>query len=133
MSFSWLRRTGRARIDPDGIGQRCRPWRFADEPFGVLLEGCGAEALPLVQNLGGEPRVNHVRRQHRDATVVVFVVVPVEEALAMGAAGFQRAESIRELRPVLQRFELAFRKRVVVGHTGPTMRLGHAEIGEFQG
>jgi hypothetical protein len=45
--------------------------------------------------------VNHVRRQRGDAAVVMFEVVPVEEALTMGASVFQRAEAVRELRSVV--------------------------------
>jgi hypothetical protein len=47
-----------------------------------------------------------------DAGVMVLVVVPAEEALAEGAAILERAEAIRELRTVLERFELRFRVRV---------------------
>lgn len=98
----------------------------------MLLEGCGEDSLAVVKNLGGEAVVNVVRRQRGDAAVVVFVVVPLEEALAMGAGIFERAEAIRELRPVLQGFELAFRERVVIGDRGPAVGLGDAEIGSFK-
>ena len=72
------------RVDPDGIRERCGPRWFADEALGVLLEGCGQDALPVVKDIGGEPVVNHVRRQHGDAAVVMFEVVPVEEAPGHG-------------------------------------------------
>ena len=78
------------RVDPDDIRERCGPRWFADEALGVLLEGFSQDALPVVEDLGGEPVVNHVQRQHGDAAVVMFEVVPVEEALAMGAGVLQR-------------------------------------------
>ena len=124
MSFSWLGWAGLGRVDPDGIGQRRGARRFADEAFGMLLEGFGEDALPVVQDLGGKPVLDQVRCQQGDAAVVVFVVVPVEEDVAMGAGVFQRAEAIRELGPVLQGLELAFRERVVIGDIGPAVRLG---------
>lgn len=76
MSFSWLGRAGLGRVDPDGIGQRRGPRRFADEALGMLLEGCGQDALAVVEDAGGEPVVNHVRRQQGDTAVVMLVVIP---------------------------------------------------------
>jgi hypothetical protein len=95
------------------------------------LEGCGQDSLPVVKNLGGEAVMTVVRRQHGNAAVVVLVVVPVEETLAVGACVFQRAEAIGEIRPVLPRFELAFRNGLS-SDLGPAVRLGHAEIGQLQ-
>ena len=98
----------------------------------MLLEGGGQDTLPLLEDIGSEPVVDHVRRQHGDAAVVMFEVVPVEKTLAMGAGVFQRAEPIGELGPVLHGLELAFREWVVIGDVGAAVRLGHAEIGELQ-
>lgn len=70
---------------------------FADEALGVLLEGCNQDALPIVEDTGGESLVDHVRRQHCDAAVLMFEVVPAEEALAMDAGVFQRVKAVREL------------------------------------
>ena len=39
-----------------------------------------------------------------DAAVAVFMVVPVEEPLAVSAGVFDRAEAIREVGPVLEGF-----------------------------
>jgi hypothetical protein len=80
---------------------------FAHEALGVLLEGCGQDALPVVEDIGGEPVVDHVRRQHGDAAGVMLEVVPEEESLAMNAGVFQRAEAVRELGPVFRGLELA--------------------------
>jgi len=131
--FSWIRRVGLGRVDPDGTRERLGPGRFADEPFEMLLEGCGQHARALGECLGGEPRGDHVRGQQGDAAVIVFVVLPVEESLAIGAGVFQRAEPVRELGPVPQGLDLAFREWVVIGSIGPAVRLGDSEIGQLEG
>ena len=56
-----------------------------------------------------------------------------EELLAEGAAVLDAAEAIRELGPVLQSPELAFRIRVVVGNVGAAVGLGDAEVGHQKG
>jgi hypothetical protein len=58
----------------------------------VLLKGCGQDLLALTEDRGSQAIVNHVRCQQGDAAVVAFVVVPMEEGLAMGAGVFQRAK-----------------------------------------
>ena len=55
----------------------------------MLLECYGQDTLSLVEYIGSEPVVDHVRRQHSDAAVVMFEIVPVEKTLAMGAGVFQ--------------------------------------------
>ena len=60
--------------------------------------------------------------------MVVDVVVPVEEVPAERLGVLDRTESFREVRAVLQGFELGFRERVVVGHIGPRVGLGHTQI-----
>jgi hypothetical protein len=56
-----------------------------------------SKLLPVVEDSGGESIVNHVRRQHSDTAEVMFEVVPLEEALTMGAGIFQAAEAVGEL------------------------------------
>ena len=60
----------------------------------------------MVEDLGGESVVNHLRREQSDAAVVVFEVVPMKKALAKRASVCQRAEAVREVGSVLQRLEL---------------------------
>ena len=63
-------------------------------------------------------------RQKTEAGVMMLGVVPGEEDVAVGPSVLDRAESVGELRPVLQRLELGLRERVVVGHVRPGVRLG---------
>ena len=72
------------------------------------------------------------RREHREAAVVVLEVVPVEEVLAEASSVLRGAEAVREVRPVLQRLELALRVRVVVRDVGSRVGLRDAQIGEQQ-
>ena len=58
--------------------------------------------------------MEHVRRQQSDSAVMVFVVVPREEALTKNARILDGSESIWELGPVFESFELALRVRVVI-------------------
>ena len=58
MRFASLWRMRFGRVDPDGIGERRGPWWFADEALGVLLEGFGQDALPVFEDIGGEPVVD---------------------------------------------------------------------------
>ena len=52
-------------MDPDRSRQRRGPRRFADEAFGKLPESCGPDALPVMENFGGGPRVDQVESQQR--------------------------------------------------------------------
>ena len=91
------------RVDPRGAGQFRRGRRFADEAVGVSEvggvqylgspgpDGCG----PVVVDVGGGVQA--------EAAVMVLVVVPREEFLAVRPGGFDRGEPGGEVRPVLQR------------------------------
>ena len=56
-------------------------------------------ALPL---LDGEAVVHRVRREQAETTVVMLVVVPVEEVDTEAARVLQRAEARGETRSILQ-------------------------------
>jgi hypothetical protein len=66
--------------------------------------------------------MDHRWRQQAQAPVVVLVVLPVEEPFAELQAVLEAGEAVGELRPVLQRLELALREGVVVGDVRPTLR-----------
>jgi hypothetical protein len=72
------------------------------------------------------------RRQKPQAAVAVLLVVPAEEDLPKGPAILDRSEPLRKLRTILERFELRFGKRIVVGDLRTAMRFGDPEIGEQQ-
>src|ERR1035441_7098614 len=58
--------------------------------------------------------MEHIGCQQRDSAVMVFVVIPREKALAKAPRVFDGPESVGELGPVLESFELALRVRVIV-------------------
>lgn len=74
--------------------------------------------------------MNLRRCEHANSCVSVLVVVPVKERSAKSPLILNRAESIRELWPILHGLELRFRKGVVVAHMGATVRLRDAQIGQ---
>ncbi len=74
------------------------------EHAGALLAGDGGGA---VVHVGG-----CVQAQ---PGVAMLVVVPAEEELAVPTGGLDRVEPVGEVWPVLQRLELRFAERVVVG------------------
>ena len=65
---------------------------------------------PAVVDVGG--------RVHADARVTMVVVVPTEEASAVGTSIFEAPESVGKVRSVLEGPELRFRVRIVVTLTG---------------
>ena len=81
--------------------------------LGVGRIGRGEHAGALGHALLGQAEVHVVGREQAEAAVVMFGVVPGEEVLAVGTRVLDRAEAVRERRPVLERLELRFRKRVV--------------------
>ena len=72
--------------------------------------------------------VNGRWRHHADATVAMLRVVPIEEALAMGAGILDAAEAFRKVGAIFQGPELRLRERVVVGDVGSAVGLGDVQI-----
>ena len=83
---------------------------------------------------GEQPRrlseVDDCGREQSQAPMVMFVVVPGEERAAEAKAVLLGIETVGELRPVLERFEVALRERIVVGDMRPAVRLGDAQRGQ---
>src|SRR6202051_2865569 len=65
-----------------------------------------------------------------DASMVMLLIVPVEEAAAERLGILDAAEALWELGLVFHGFEVAFRERIVVGRMRPAVGFGDAEIGE---
>ena len=75
--------------------------------------------------------VVHLVWSHQaDPGVMMILIVPVEEAAAEAFGVLNAAEAFGEARLVLQRLEMTFGERVVVGGVRPIVRPGNAEIGE---
>jgi hypothetical protein len=68
----------------------------------VSLIGRIEHELPVSQYSLGLSEVNHRRGEQADPRVTMLLVVPVEELLAEGAAVLDAAETIREIRAILQ-------------------------------
>ena len=86
-----------------------------------------------LEDRGGATVVDVGRREIAQPAVMVRVVVPREEIVADRAGVFDRAEAIRKLRPVFERAELRFGKRIVVAHARPRVTGVDAEVGEQLG
>src|SRR6202008_288606 len=84
--------------------------------------------LALPQNVFRLAIVHHRRRKQAQAGVAMFLVVPTKKSLTETMAILNAPETVRELRPILQGAELAFRVRIVVRNVRPTMRFGHSQI-----
>jgi len=63
----------------------------------------------------------------------MFVVVPVEELLAVSAGILDRAEAIGEVRSVLQSFELRLRVGIVIRDMRAAVGFGDVEIDQERG
>jgi hypothetical protein len=88
-----------------------------------LCVGRGEHGRPPGNALLGQS-VMHVKRcQQSKARMMVLGVVPGEEDVAMRPCVLDRAETLREIRSVLERLELRFRERVVVRDVGTAVGL----------
>ena len=65
--------------------------------------------------------MDHLRTQHPNTTVSVLRVVPPKEKPAELHRMLCRAKSIRELRMILQRLELALRIGIIIRHMRPAV------------
>ena len=128
-----LERARLGGIDPDLRGRRRRRRPARGKPLGMRRIRRGEHVGARGQALRGQADVHVVGREQPEAAVVMFCVVPGEEDVPVGPSVLDGAEPLRKRRPILQRLELRLRERVVVGHVGPRMRLGHAEIGQHAG
>ena len=120
------------RIDPSD-DRLCRRFGLlSDEAFGVSAEGTIEGYLPGGMDLVGQTVMHLVGRHQADASMVMVLIVPIEEAATEGLCVLDAAEALRKLRLIFHGFEVAFRERVVVGGVRPAVGFGDAEIGEQQ-
>ena len=89
--------------------------------------GCREYGLPGCQHGVGLAEVDHRRRQQPQPPVVMLEVLPVDERAAEVQSVLEAAKAVGELRPVLQRLELALRVRVIVADVRPAVRLGDSQ------
>ena len=105
---------------------------FLTKRSGFLLKAPVEGYLPGGMDLVGQTVMHLVGRHQADASMVMVLIVPVEEAATEGLCVLDAAEALRELRLIFHGFEVAFRERVVVGGVRPAVGFGDAEIGEQQ-
>jgi hypothetical protein len=96
------------RVDPRGGGQGGRLRGNAIEAPRMGDERSLKSDGPLRGERGSAAIVDGGRRHQADPAVTVFVVVSLEELLAMGAGIFDAAKARGKIRTVLQRLELGF-------------------------
>jgi len=116
-------------VDPGGCRQPGRDWPVAEaiRAGGIGgVQGGGA----LGADLTGGAVVDRGGGVQADAAVPVLVVVVGEERLAERSGVGQGPEAAGEGRAVLQRLELGFAERVVVGHVRPAVAAGDSEVDE---
>lgn len=80
------------------------------------------------QDLSRATVVDGLGRQHADATVTMFGVVPVEEGGAESPGVLDTSERAGESRAVLERSELTLGVRIVVRNMGATVRLRGSKV-----
>lgn len=79
---------------------------------------------PCLQDLISLAVVEHMRGKETDPGMVMLLVVPGKEGLTEGTGLFDAAESLWEVRPILEGFKLRLRKRVVVAGMRPAVGFG---------
>lgn len=98
------------------------------EPFRSGRVGGVEGLLAQCTDVAGGAVVNRGGGVQPDPGVAVFVVVVAEEPLAERARVGQRTETPGEDGRVLEGLEVGLAVRVVVGHPGPGVGAGHAQI-----
>src|ERR1700746_1811300 len=88
----------------------------------MKLVGNIEQFLSFPQNVCRVAIVHHRRRKQAQAGMAMLLVVPAKKSLTESSAILNAPETVRELRPILQGAELAFRVRIVVRNVRPTMR-----------
>ena len=120
----------RRRVDP------CRGWfggrngRLVHEASGVFTKRLIEGDLTGGVNGVGLAVVDLVRRHQPDPGMVMVLVVPGKEASAENFSVLDTAEAFGEPGLILQRLEMAFGERIVVGCVRAVMRSGHTEISQ---
>ena len=85
------------RVDPGGGWFEWRFWRLSDEAFWVRLKGHVESFLAGCVDLVGLTVVDLVWRHQADASMVVILIIPIEEAAAEGLRILDAAEPLRKL------------------------------------
>ena len=125
--FVFLFRLAIRSVDPNGLWKTLWFGDSMNESLRGLLPGLLKCLFPRQQDFFRLPKVQRCRRQHPDSAVIMFVVVPVEKSPTESQRVFVAAKPLREIGTIFHRFELAFRKRIVVGYMWATVAFGDAQ------
>src|SRR5208282_1605997 len=105
-------------------------WRLFDEALWVFME-CLIEGDLTGRVNGIDLAIMHLVRRHQaNPRMVMVLIVPIEELTAEASGVLDAAEALWEAWLVLQRLEVAFGERIVVGGVRAVMRTGDAKVGE---
>ena len=86
------------RVDPGRGWFERWFWRLFDEAFWIGLEGAVEGFLAGCEDLVGLTVVDLVRRHQADASMVMILIIPIEEATAERLCVLDAAEPLRKLR-----------------------------------
>ena len=96
-------------VNPDRAGKSRRFGSASYEALRVTLVSNIEHILALPQNVFRLAIVHHRRREQAQAGMAMFSVIPAKKSLTESTAILNAPETVRELRPILQGAELAFR------------------------
>ena len=116
------------RIDPNGVGQAGWQGALSFESLWIGEESGLQDFGACLVYRSSLAEVDDGRGHVTDARVAMGLVVPRKEPLAMIAGILNASEAVREIRPILQRFELGFGIGVVIRDIGSAMSLGDIQI-----
>ena len=111
--------SGRQRRKPAASRLCGRFGLLSDEAFRVSVEGAIEDVLAGGVDCISLTVMHLIGRHQADASVVMLLIVPVEEAAAERLGILGAAEALWELGLVFHGFEVAFRERIVVGRMRP--------------
>src|ERR1700675_1511869 len=120
-------------VDPSGGGQCGRLWGEALEADGMCSErGIEGDGALLGERRSGAV-VDSGRSHQADPAVEVFGIVPVKKGPGVSTGVLDRAETIGEVRSVLQGFELRLGVWIVIREMRASVGLGNIEVDEERG
>ena len=94
---------------------------------------CVQNRLPLRQSAISVTMMDVSRRQERERTVSMLIIIPLEKGAAEDPRLGKIGKRCWKLRLILGRFEKRFDVRVIVGDVRSRMALGHAQIRQHEG
>ena len=121
------------RIDPNGFWQAGWQGALSFEALWIGEESSLQDfGTSLVYRSSSLVKVDVGRGHITDARMAMGLVVPPEEPLAMAAGILNAPEAAREIRPILQCFELGLGIGVVIRDIGSAMGVRRDKAAHYQ-